>query len=132
MTKFQNPQFGELVMSQVVNGVVKQKKTNVDVAVFVQEWMKEVENDGCYTAVAERLGLKPASAYQRAQNLNKQLRQANKNTLPSLPEKQRTESRRRLDLDSIAALIVMGKPVQEDADDDDDFIEGGITGPVEL
>lgn len=119
-------------MSQVVNGVVKQKKTNVDVAVFVQEWMKEVENDGCYTAVAERLGLKPASAYQRAQNLNKQLRQANKNTLPSLPEKQRTESRRRLDLDSIAALIVMGKPVQEDADDDDDFIEGGITGPVEL
>ena len=98
---------GELEMaeSNVVNGVAKPKRVMVDAKVFVQEWMREKENGGCYTALAERLGMRPSSAYQRAQKLNAELREAKLPTLPSLPEKAYSEGKRKLDLTSLAALI---------------------------
>jgi ferric-dicitrate binding protein FerR (iron transport regulator) len=124
-------------MSNVVNGVAAVKRANITVAVFIAEWLKEHKNEGNYTALAERLGLKPASAYQRAQNLNRQLKAEGHATLPSLPEKPRNENRRRLDLNSISALIALGMTSEneDETDPEGDDVEGettGITGPVEL
>ena len=101
------------------SGVVEKRRVNVDAREFVKRWVEESRKEGGnYTAVANDLGLKVTSCYQRYQKLNAALKKAGQSVLPSLPETAAGRGRRQLDLSALAALI--NAPLHTDTGENQD------------
>lgn len=82
---------------------VRSQATNVSAKDFVACWMKHVNSNGSVSEVAKELGIKDTSAYQRAAQLRKRLKEEQGVILPTLP--MNSESQRGLDLSDLASLI---------------------------
>lgn len=82
---------------------VRSQATNVSAKDFVACWMKYANSNGSVSEVAKELGIKSTSAYQRAAQLRKKLKEKEGVILPTLP--MNSESQRGLDLSDLASLI---------------------------
>ena len=84
--------------------IQKQQRTHIDNETFVKAWMDSFHANETIEKMAEKVGLKPASAKLKASGLNKKFKQSGMNVkLPDL----HNSTVKKVDLKDLAKLIAL-------------------------
>lgn len=85
-------------------------KNSVGIETFVEKWMNHVNSKSTIEALAEELGQKPTSVYQRSRTVSETLVEKGLTKLPPLPMSTRKD--RVIDLTRIAELLGQSRSQQ--------------------
>ena len=85
--------------------IQKQQRTHIDNETFVKAWMDSFKANETIETMAEKVGLKPASAKLKASGLNKKFKQAGMNV--KLPDLHNSATVKKVDLKDLAKLIAL-------------------------
>ena len=85
-------------------------KNSVGIETFVEKWMSHVNSKSTIESLAQELGQKPTSVYQRSRTVSETLVEQGLTKLPALPMGVRKE--RTIDVDKLAQLLGVSRSQQ--------------------